>query len=93
MVEKELELGRMHMRFCLEIYAIQVKAGRHFAHEHPNGSTAWEMPEVKQFILEHGVDSAKTNMCSFGMVSRDEQGVGLVAKPTRIMSSSVEILK
>ena len=83
----------MHIRFCLEVYAIQIRAGRHFAHEHPSGSTAWSMPEVKQFILEHGVECAKTNMCSFGMVARDELGSGLVAKPTTIMSSSPEILK
>ena len=62
-------------------------------HEHPAGSSAWKMPEVMQFILEHGIDSVVTNMCSFGMVARDKKGVGLVAKPTRIMSSAAEVLK
>jgi hypothetical protein len=92
-VEKELNLGKLHMRFCIHIYRMQVKAGRHFAHEHPAGSTAWNMPEVQQFILEYGIDSVKMNMCSFGMTAKDDKGIGLVAKPTRIMSSSPEILK
>ena len=51
------------------------------------------MPEVQQFILEYGIDSVKMNMCSFGMTAKDDEGTGLVAKPTRIMSSSPEILK
>ena len=92
-VERELNMGKLHMRFCIDVYRMQVKAGRHFAHEHPAGSTAWKMPEVQQFILEYGIDSVKMNMCSFGMTAKDDEGTGLVAKPTRIMSSSPEILK
>ena len=53
-VEKELRLGKLHMKFCIDVYSMQVKAGRHFAHEHLAGSTAWKMPEVQQFILEYG---------------------------------------
>jgi len=92
-VENELKMGKLHMRFCLDVYRMQVRAGRHLAHEHPAGSTAWKMPEVQQFILEYGIDSVKMNMCSFGMTAKDDEGTGLVAKPTRIMSSSPEILK
>ena len=51
------------------------------------------MAEVKQFIMMHGVETVVTNMCSFGMTAKDEQGEGLVCKPTRIMSSSEEVLK
>ena len=92
-VRKEFRKAREHIRFCLEVYSLQMKAGRHFVHEHPWGSSAWKLPEMLQFILEFGVESVKTNMCSFGMMSRDENGPGLVSKPTRIMSSAVEVLK
>jgi hypothetical protein len=92
-VAEELRIGKAHMNFCIDVYRMQMRSGRHFAHEHPAGSTAWNMPEVKQFILEYGIESVKMNMCSFGMTSRDEEGIGLVAKPTRILSSSPEILK
>ena len=62
-------------------------------HEHPAGSTAWEMPEIKLFIMQYGVNTVTTNMCSFGMTARDDQGEGLVCKPTKIMSSAGEVLK
>ena len=90
---EEFKLVKFHMRFCIDVYRMQVKAGRHFAHEHPAGSTPWKKPQVQQFILEYDIDSVKVNMCSFGMTAKDDQGVGLVAKPTRIMRSSPEILK
>ena len=61
-VEKELRAGKADIKFCLEVYTMQMKAGRHFVHEHPLGSTAWKMPEVLRFILENGVDSVATNM-------------------------------
>ena len=79
------------MGLCIDVYRMQAKA-EIFVHEHPAGSTAWKMPEVQQFILEYGMDSVKTNMCSFWMTARDDHGVGLLAKPTRIMSSSPETL-
>ena len=93
MIERELNAGRARIRFCLELYGIQARAGRHFAHEHPAGSTAWDMPEMMEFILRYGANTVTTNMCSFGMTASDERGVGLVCKPTKIMSSSEEILK
>ena len=92
-VGKELELGKRHIRFCLELYEIQLRGNRHFVHEHPAGSTAWKMTEMQQFILTHGTETVITNMCSFGMTAKDEQGEGLVCKPTKIMSSSEEVLK
>ena len=90
-VKRELEAGKKHIRFCLEIYEMQLRNHRHFVHEHPAGSTA--MTEVKQFILENGIESVVTNMCSFGMTAIDEHGEGFVSKPTRILSSSGEVLK
>ena len=38
------------------------------------------------------VDAAVLHMCANGMKSSDEHGEGLVKKPTRIMSSSPEVL-
>ena len=72
---------------------MQLKAGRHFAHEHPASSTAWNLPEMKQVILQHEVDTVTTHMCSFGMTASEDKGIGLVKKPTKIMSSSAEIIK
>ena len=66
---------------------------RHFVHEHPEKSRAWDMPEVIDFMLKPEVDSTVLHMCAFGMTAKDEQGEAPVQKATRIMSSSDEISK
>ena len=38
-VEGELAAGRAHMKFCFEMYELQRKNGRFFAHEHPSTAT------------------------------------------------------
>ena len=44
-------------------------------------------------MLRPEVDAVVLHMCAYGMTSRDEHGEGLVKKPTRILSSSPEVLK
>ena len=92
-VAGEFRRARAHIIFCLEVYNMQIKARRHFVHEHPRNSKAWMLPEMMQFMMKAEVDSVVTNMCMFGMTSHDEKGIGLVQKATRIMSTSVEVLK
>ena len=92
-VAGEFKRARAHILFCLDVYDIQIRARRHFVHEHPRNSKAWMLPEMMQFLLRNEVDSVITNMCMFGMKSQDEKGIGLVQKATRIMSTSVEVLK
>ena len=89
----ELARGKEHIKFCLEIYAMQLNGKRHFVHEHPERSRAWDMPEVVDFLLRPNVDSTVLHMCAFGMTAKDEQGEGLVQKATRVMSSSDEVIK
>jgi hypothetical protein len=72
---------------------MQLSGKRHFLHEHPERSKSWEMPEVIEFLLKPEVGSITCHMCAFGMTSEDKQGVDLVHKATRLMSSSEEILK
>jgi hypothetical protein len=92
-MQMELDKGKAHIRFCLEIYAMQLRARRHFVHEHPDKSRAWHMPEVMQFLLRPEVGAVTLHMCAFGMKGKDELGEDLVQKATRIMSSSEEVLK
>ena len=92
-MDQEFRAARAHINFCLEVYEMQLKAKRHFVHEHPRGSKAWNLPEMVSFMMKPGVDSVEMDMCAFGMTSSDEQGIGLAKKPTRIMSSSAEVLK
>ena len=90
---RELEKGKEHIRFCLSVYSVQLSAKRHFVHKHPERSRAWDMPEVKEFLLRPKVDSVVLHMCAFGMTAQDEQCKGLVQKATRVMSSSDKIIK
>ena len=34
-MREELERGKRHIRFCIELYKIQLAGHRHFVHEHP----------------------------------------------------------
>ena len=43
---KQLKEAESHIRFCLEIYGMQIAGKRHFVHEHPDKSRAWKMPEI-----------------------------------------------
>ena len=92
-MRQELEAGKRHIRFCLELYGMQIDEKRHFVHEHPEKSRAWQMPEVQAMMLRPEVGSTIVHMCAFGMTASDKMGTAPVKKPTRLMSSSEEVLK
>ena len=54
-------------------------------------ATSWKMPEVEKVAKMPGVEVVRTDMCRFGMLSKDELGVGLVKKPTNMMTNSPEV--
>ena len=85
--------GRAHIDFCLEVYAMLPARKRHFIHEHPAGSTAWDTNKMRQFMLRPEVDAVTLDMCTYGMTAVDERGEALVKKPTRLTSSAPEVLK
>ena len=51
-MKKELEDAKGHIRLCMELYRMQLKARRHFVHEHPETSRAWQMPEVVDMMMQ-----------------------------------------
>ena len=74
MMEAELRNGKNHVRFCIEVYRLQLQGRRHFVHEHPEKSKAWDMPEIIELMAHSEVGSVVLHMCAFGMASTDEQG-------------------
>ena len=92
-MKRQLEDAKAHIRFCLEIYTMQIKAKRHFVHEHPEKSRAWQMPEMVSFMMRPEVDSTVMHMCAFGLMGKDEIGEAPIQKATRVMSSSDEVIK
>ena len=41
-VKRRMIEARLHLAFCAEIYTEQMRAGRHFLHEHPLTATSWQ---------------------------------------------------
>ena len=36
----KMEIANKHIKFCLELYKMQMEGGRYFLHEHPNNATS-----------------------------------------------------
>ena len=89
----KMEIARKHVRFCVELYKIQLKGKRHFLHEHPNGATSWMMDEVKELAEMPGVLTTVCDMCAYGLKTRDEKGEALVEKRTKFLTSSPEVCR
>ena len=81
----------MHLRFCTQLYREQMKNGRYFVHEHPQSAASWHTKCMVDLAASSLVMKVTAHMCAFGMVSRDEHGVGPVKKPTTFMTNSVNI--
>ena len=75
------------VRFCVEVAEFQLACGRFFNFEHPPTPTLWSMPEVDALRQLERVESVTCHMCAFGLTAEDKDGVGRVAKPTRILTN------
>ena len=77
------------MEFCREIYKEQLKAGRHFLHEHPWSAKSWWLRCVKEIMRDPRAILVKTDLCRFGMQTTDEAGkLGPARKRTGFLTSS-----
>ena len=92
-VRRELESAKDHVRWVMKLCAIQLRENRYFLFEHPKTATSWKMAEVLKVANMSGVDIVRMDMCRFGMMSKDEEGPGLVMKPTSMMTNSPEVAK
>jgi hypothetical protein len=87
--EREVLLG-----FAIEIYNLQVAAGRHFLHEHPATAASWQKPAMKELMAHPKVSSVVTHLCMYGHTTRTRKGtMAPVKKATRFASSAGEVLK
>ena len=83
-----------HMRFCIKLYHIQVQAGRFYLHEHPAHARSWKMEEVQEMMNQDWTQVVKTQMCCFGMVQKNKEGVEMpVRKDTWFMTNSKHIAR
>ena len=65
-----------HLEFCCELYRFQVSNGRHFLHEHPWSAISWQVRCIDELLHDEETILVKTDLCRFGMVTTDEEGVG-----------------
>ena len=92
-VKAEKAAGRVHMKFCFEMYELQLKNGRFLAHEHPSTAASWSLPFVLEMLLREDVNLVEVDLCDVGMKSSDADGEGLVCKRTKILTNSDEVPK
>ena len=92
-VEKEMNEARGHMLFCIELYKMQIRAGRYFIHEHPEGASSWHMRETIELLMDQDVGIAQFDMCQYGMTVMKDGKEHPVQKSTRVASNSREVLK
>ena len=93
-VAEILKMGRLHLHFMLTIYNEQLKAGRHFLHEHPQSASSWSDPLMVQLLQHPRVHSVVAHQCAYGLTTPDGHGKpALAKKPTRFASSSVYMLR
>jgi len=93
-VKRQVAEGRMLLGFAVQVYEMQLAAGRHFLHEHPAHASSWTDPILQKLRRHPAVYEATADQCRYGLVSRGADGVLRPArKPTRFLSSAPEVLK
>ena len=78
------------MRFCCEIYAMQLSAGRYFLHEQPASAASWTVPEILELLKDPRVQMTVGHQCQYGQQTSSGQPI---KKPIRWMSNSPAILE
>lgn len=81
--------GRMHLRFTVQVYSLQLRSGRFCLHEHPTYAQSWKDPRVTTLLNHPDVSTAISDQCEYCLVEPGEDGQPTPAKkPTQWMSNS-----
>ena len=78
------------IRACVQSYKLQMEMRKHFAHEHPEDSSSWEMPEIQSLINDPRVYSIDGPMCRWSLKARGSKAE-FMRKQTRWLTSPKEI--
>ena len=87
-VSREYVRAMVHIRFCMELYKLQMDDGRYFLHEHPASATSWAEPEVQRIEQMVGVRVAIGDQCQYEAADKDGAPI---KKPTKFMTNSSHI--
>ena len=83
--------ARIHLRFVMELYKMQLDEGRYILHEHPAYATAWDEDCTRVILRMPGVESVIVHQCRYGM--QDIKTGSPIKKPTRYMSNAPRLLQ
>ena len=67
--------------------------GLYFLHEHPHNAKSWGNALMQELLRKEGVYRVRGDMCTWGMKQCDQEGEGLIKKPTGFLTNSREIAK
>ena len=68
-VERMLKEGRLHLRFVISLYQLQLEAGRHILHEHPAGALSWQVDHTTRLFRYFNLDSVVSHQCEYGLLT------------------------
>ena len=89
-VKNEMRDALVHLRFCVELYREQMCHGRYFLHEHPAYATSRQDNAMREFVGEHGVETAVCDQCQCGCKSFDGSPM---KTPTQFLTNAPELAK
>ena len=82
----------MQLNFAVELYRMQLDAGRLFLHEHPLHSTSWDLQSMDDLMKDPRVIAVTAHQCMLGQARRDATGDWVPVKtPTRFLTNSPAI--
>ena len=61
--DEKKRVAEEHMRFCVQLYRLQVSRGRYFVHEHPGGATSWDLQFMSDLEKVNGVVRVQADQC------------------------------
>ena len=87
-VRREYTRAMVHIRFCMELYTLQMNSGRYFLHEHPAQASSWEEKVVRKVSGMGEVRVVVGDQCQYN--AQDRRGAP-IKKPTKFMTNSPAI--
>ena len=93
-MEKARRAAIEHIEYVVELYEMQLDAGRYFLHEQPLWATSWQLPKVEELMKCTGVTRVRGDQCQFGSEIQSGQYKGdPVMKPTGFTTNSSMIAR
>ena len=88
-----LKEGRLHLRFMMSIYRLQLREGRKVLHEHPSAASSWKEPAMAALLKHADVDVVTADQCMYNLYTTGPDGEPMLAKkPTKWASNSAPML-